>query len=53
MKKLMNVFQNINGIVQQANCELVMYDYLEEQGFFSSAPLLSNTFPKERLLTTR
>lgn len=53
MKKLMNVYQNINGIVQQANCELVMYDYLEEQGFFSSAPLLSNTFPKERLLTTK
>ncbi len=53
MKKLTNVFQNIYGVVQQANCELVMFDYLQEQGFFSSAPLLSNSFPKERLLTTK
>ncbi len=52
-KKLDNVYQNINGIVQQANCELVMFDHKQEQGFFSSAPLLVNDFGKERLLTTK
>ena len=52
-KKLDNVYQNINGIVQQANCELVMFDHNQEQGFFTSAPLLVNDFGKERLLTTK
>ncbi len=49
------IYQTINSIVQGANCEMVLYDYLQEQIFFSGAPLLYNEFSKirERSLTTK
>ena len=52
-KELDNMYQSVNGIIQQANCEMVMFDNRQEQGFFSSSPLCVNDFQKERLFTTK
>ena len=50
---LKKTFQGINGFVQQANCQLIMYDNRQEQALFTSAPLCANSFKKERLFTTK
>ena len=48
------LYQMLDSDVQGRNCELKLYENLQEQCFFSSAPLLANSFSKvkERSLTT-
>ena len=52
-KEMENTYQNVNGIIQQANCEMIMFENRQEQAYFSSSPLCVNNFGKERLFTTK
>lgn len=52
-KELDNVYQNLNGLIQQGNCELVQLENLQEQGFMTSAPLCTNLINQSRCLTTK
>jgi len=52
-KEMDNTYQNVNGIIQQANCEMILFDNRQEQAFFTSSPLCVNIFGKERLFTTK
>lgn len=52
-KEMENIYQSVNGIVQQANCMMILFDNRQEQGLFSSSPLCVNDFQKERLFTTK
>ena len=49
------IYQSIDSIIQQMNSELVLYDSLQENCFFSSAPLLANSFSSvtERALLSK
>ncbi len=49
------LYQSISNIVQSNSCELTLYNYLQEQCFFTGSPLLFNDFSKikERSITTK
>lgn len=52
-KELENLFQRVSGIIQQANCNLRVLQYLQEQGLMASAPLGINETGVGRTLTTK
>ncbi len=52
-KEMENTYQSVNGIIQQANCEMILFENRQEQGLFTSAPLCVNEFQKDRLYTTK
>lgn len=47
-----NTVYQAQGIAQKYNCQLVLLDFMQEQGLASILPLANNTVPIQRGLTT-
>ena len=52
-RDLESLMQRVSGIVQQANCNLRILQYLQEQGLMASAPIGCNDTGMERSLNTK
>ena len=52
-KELESAFEEVNGVINGSSNQLVMFNNLQEQAFFSSSPLCFNEFHKGRLFTTK
>ena len=52
-RDLESLMQRVSGIVQQANCNLRILQYLQEQGLMASAPIGCNDTGMERCLNTK
>ena len=52
-RELESLQQRVSGIVQQANCNLRVLQYLQEQGLMASAPIGCNDTGMERSLNTK
>ena len=52
-RELESLQQRVSGIVQQANCNLRILQYLQEQGLMASSPIGCNDTGMERSLNTK
>lgn len=52
-KQMENLLQRVTGIIQQANCEVVNLQYMQEAGLMAASPIGINRTGMQRDLTTK